>query len=231
MIILDVNRLKKSFGFGLLLDDVSFSLNEGEKVALIGENGSGKSTLLKMIARLEKYDSGSISTKKDAVVEYLEQGDVADSRTGLVIDVLKSAFSNVIAMEDKLHDYEKAMAEEKDSEKLEKLIIKYSNLQEKFVSIGGYDMDMQINIVVNGLQIDRELLDRDFNSLSGGERTLINLARILLCKPDLLLLDEPTNHLDISRIEWLEKFICEYKGTVIIVSHDRYFLDKVVNKD
>ena len=230
MIILDVNRLKKSFGFGLLLDDISFSLNEGEKVALIGENGSGKSTLLKMIARLEKYDSGSISTKKDAVVEYLEQGDVADSRTGLVIDVLKSAFSNVIAMENKLHDYEKALEEEKDSEKLEKLIIKYSNLQEKFVSIGGYDMDMQINIVVNGLQIDRELLDRDFNSLSGGERTLINLARILLCKPDLLLLDEPTNHLDISRIEWLEKFICEYKGTVIIVSHDRYFLDKVVNK-
>ena len=155
MIILDVNRLKKSFGFGLLLDDISFSLNEGEKVAIIGENGSGKSTLLKMIARLEKYNSGSISTKKDAVVEYLEQGDVADSRTGLVIDVLKSAFSNVISIENKLHDYEKAMAEEKDSEKLEKLIIKYSNLQEKFVSIVGYDMDMQINIVVNGLQIDR----------------------------------------------------------------------------
>ena len=230
MIILDLNKISKSFGFGNILDNMSFSINEGERVAIVGNNGCGKSTLLKIIAKLEKQDSGVISLKKGAVVEYLEQGDVADSKAGTCIEILKSAFNSLFEMEGHLHSLEKQMSNPENVDDLDKLIKRYSNLQEKFLSLGGYEIDLQIDTVINGLQIDKYLLNRDFCSLSGGERTLINMAKILLSKPDLLLLDEPTNHLDIGRIEWLESYINAYKGTVIVVSHDRYFLDKVAKK-
>ena len=230
MIILDVNKVSKSYGFGKILNEISFSINAGEKIALVGNNGSGKSTLLKMIAKIEKIDSGTISIKKDAKVEYLEQGDVADNRDGVCIDILNSAFQDLNAMEEQLKFYENLMSNTTDLEELDQIIKRYSNLQECFLSMNGYDREMQIDMVVTGLNIDRNLLNREFNSLSGGERTLINMAKILLSKPDLLLLDEPTNHLDIKRIEWLERFIKEYKGSIIIVSHDRFFLDKTVSK-
>ena len=230
MIILDINKVSKSFGFGKLLDSISFSINEGERVAIVGQNGSGKSTLLKMIAKIEKVDEGTISIKKDAVVEYLEQGDVADTWQGKCIDILKSAFEKLNNMHEHMQELEFKLSNTTNAEELDVLIRQYSNLQEKFMLLGGYDIDLQINTVVNGLKIDKTLLDREFSLLSGGERTLINLAKNLLSKPDLLLLDEPTNHLDISRIEWLEGYINTYKGTIIFVSHDRYFLDKVANK-
>ena len=230
MIILDVNKVSKSFGFGNILNEVSFSINEGEKLGLVGNNGTGKSTLLKIIAHIEKQDNGTISIKKDAKVEYLEQGDVADSKSGLCRDILYSAFEDLNEMELALKNYESKMSSVLDPNELNSIIEKYSNLLEKFTRLGGYEKDLQLDIVLNGLNIDRNLLNREFSSLSGGERTLINLAKILLSKPDLLLLDEPTNHLDITRIEWLEKFIREYKGSVIIVSHDRFFLDKTIQK-
>ena len=230
MIILDINKVSKSFGFGKLLDSISFSINEGERVAIVGQNGSGKSTLLKMIAKIEKVDEGTISIKKDAVVEYLEQGDVADTWKGKCIDILKSAFEKLNNMHEHMQELESKLSSTTNAEELNVLVRQYSNLQEKFMLLGGYDIDLQINTVVNGLKIDKTLLDREFSLLSGGERTLINLAKNLLSKPDLLLLDEPTNHLDISRIEWLEGYINTYKGTIIFVSHDRYFLDKVANK-
>lgn len=230
MIILDVNKVSKSFGFGNILNEVSFSINEGEKLGLVGNNGTGKSTLLKLIAHIEKQDNGTISIKKDAKVEYLEQGDIADSKSGLCRDILYSAFENLNEMELALKNYESKMSSVLDPNELNSIIEKYSNLLEKFTRLGGYEKDLQLDIVLNGLNIDRNLLNREFSSLSGGERTLINLAKILLSKPDLLLLDEPTNHLDITRIEWLEKFIREYKGSVIIVSHDRFFLDKTIQK-
>ena len=230
MIILDVNKVSKSFGFGNILNKVSFSINEGEKIALVGTNGAGKSTLLKLIAHIEKLDSGTISIKKDSKVEYLEQGDVADSKSGSCRDLLYSAFDFFNEMEIALTNYERKMSNTLDSNELNYVIEKYSSLLEKFTRLGGYEKDLQLDIVLNGLNIDRNLLNREFSSLSGGERTLINLAKILLSKPDLLLLDEPTNHLDITRIEWLEKFIREYKGSVIIVSHDRFFLDKTIQK-
>lgn len=230
MIILDVNKVSKSFGFGNILNEVSFSINEGEKIGLVGNNGTGKSTLLKLIAHIEKQDNGTISIKKDAKVEYLEQGDVADSKSGICKDILYSAFENLNEMELALKNYESKMSSVLDPNELNSIIEKYSNLLEKFTRLGGYEKDLQLDIVLNGLNIDRNLLNREFSSLSGGERTLINLAKILLSKPDLLLLDEPTNHLDITRIEWLEKFIREYKGSVIIVSHDRFFLDKTIQK-
>ena len=230
MIILDVNKVSKSFGFGNILNEVSFSINEGEKLGLVGNNGTGKSTLLKIIAHIEKQDNGTISIKKDAKVEYLEQGDIADSKSGLCRDILYSAFENLNEMELALKNYESKMSSVLDPNELNSIIEKYSNLLEKFTRLGGYEKDLQLDIVLNGLNIDRNLLNREFSSLSGGERTLINLAKILLSKPDLLLLDEPTNHLDITRIEWLEKYIREYKGSVIIVSHDRFFLDKTIQK-
>lgn len=230
MIILDINKVSKSFGFGELLKDISFSINEGERVAVVGNNGCGKSTLLKIIAKIEKQDCGLISTKKDTIVEYLEQGDVADSRTGTCFEILNSAFENLFKIENELKEYENLLSNETNESKLEVLVKRYCNLQEKFNLLGGYEIDLQIDTVVNGLKIDRNLLNREFSSLSGGERTLINMAKILLSKPDLLLLDEPTNHLDLERLEWLESYIKTYKGTIIVVSHDRYFLDKVSEK-
>lgn len=230
MLILNINKLTKNYGFGNVLNELSFSINEGEKVAIVGSNGCGKSTLLKIIAGIENYKSGNISIKKNTIVKYLEQGDKSDTQTGICIDILNSAFSHLQQMENQLKEYENQMCLETDVNKLNVLINRYSYLQEQFINKGGYDTTNQINYVINGLKIDKALLNRDFQTLSGGERTLINLAKILLTKPDLLLLDEPTNHLDIERIEWLEQFIKEYKGTIIIVSHDRYFLDRVINK-
>ena len=230
MIILDVNKINKSFGFGYLIKDFSFSLNEGDRVAIVGENGSGKSTLLKIIAKIEKQDSGTISIKKGAVVEYLEQGDVADTKEGKCLDILKSAFAKLNEMQSEMKSLEELLATTEDANLLDEYVRRYCNMQEKFSVLGGYDIDLQIDYVISGLKIDKRLLDMEFSSLSGGERTLINMAKILLSKPDLLLLDEPTNHLDLERIEWLENYIKDYKGTVVLVSHDRYFLDKVATK-
>lgn len=230
MMILNVNKVSKSFGFGDILKQVSFTINEGEKVAVVGENGAGKSTLLKIIAGIEPCKTGEISFKKGTKLEYLEQGDNADVKQGKCGEILHSAFDFLLPIEKELKSYEVQMATETDSENLDVLVKRYCALQEKFIALGGYDIENQINYVVNGLKIDRALLEREFNTLSGGERTLINFAKILISKPDLLLLDEPTNHLDIARIEWLEQYIKDYKGTIIIVSHDRYFLDRVINK-
>lgn len=230
MIILNVNKISKNYGFGDVLKEISFTLNEGEKVAVVGDNGCGKSTLLKIIAGIENCREGNVTIKKDSVVQYLEQGDIADTTKGICKDILNSVFKDLHKIEQELKDYEQQMRVETDAEQLNTLIKRYSYLQERFILLGGYEIENQIKYIVNGLKIDKTLLNRDFQTLSGGERTLINFAKILLSKPDLLLLDEPTNHLDIERIEWLEQYIKDYKGTVLIVSHDRYFLDKVINK-
>ena len=144
MIILNVNKIAKDYGFGELIKDISFTLNEGEKVAVVGENGSGKSTLLKMIAGIESCKSGSISTKKDCVIEYLEQGDKSDNTKGICINILNSAFSHLDAMQQELLNYEQLMCVEQDVEKLDVLIRRYSHLQEQFIHLGGYDIENQI---------------------------------------------------------------------------------------
>lgn len=226
MIVLDVNKVAKDFGYGSLFEDVSFSLNEGESIAIVGPNGCGKSTLLKIIAGLENTDKGSVSIKKNAKVAYLDQlgSTIDDNRK--VYDVLKDAFSEINAVEKQLKSYEKRIAKDNSEEVLEK----YCNLVEKFSMIGGYDVDTNINIVINGLNLDRNMLEQSYNTLSGGEKTVVQLAKALLIKPDLILLDEPTNHLDLKRIEWLEDYIKSFKGASVIVSHDRYFLDKMANQ-
>ena len=230
MIILDVNKLAKDFGYGKLFDDISFSLNEGESISIVGPNGCGKSTLLKMIAGLEKIDSGAVSIKKDAKVAYLDQtgSSIDDDRP--VIEVLKDAFGELTEMERQINKLQSMMESDLDEKEYNKVLERYCNLLEKFSVAGGYDIDMNISTVVEGLKIDKSLLNQSYNDLSGGEKTLVQLAKTLLIKPDLILLDEPTNHLDIDRIEWLESYIKSFKGASVIVSHDRYFLDRMSNK-
>lgn len=226
MIILDVNKLAKNFGYEQLFEDVSFSLNEGESLAIVGPNGCGKSTILKIIAGIETTDKGSVSIKKGAKVGYLDQlgSNVDDTRT--VYEVIADAFSELNQMNKQIQEYEKKMNEDYNDEILQK----YCNLIEKYSLMGGYDIETNINTVINGLNLDKEILSQPYNSLSGGEKTIVQLAKILLTKPELLLLDEPTNHLDLKRIEWLEDYIKSFKGASVIVSHDRYFLDKMANQ-
>lgn len=230
MIILDVNKLGQNFGYGQLFEDVSFSLNEGESISIVGPNGCGKSTMLKMIAGLEKIDKGTVSIKKDARVAYLDQtgSSIKDSRS--VYEVVKDAFTELKLMEKEINRLQGLMESDLDETEDNRVLERYCNLVEKFSMAGGYDMDININTVVEGLQINRNLLNKSYDDLSGGEKTLVQLAKALLIKPDLLLLDEPTNHLDIDRIEWLEGYIKSFKGASVIVSHDRYFLDKMSNK-
>lgn len=231
MIILDINKLGKNFGYGKLFEDISFSLNEGESISIVGPNGCGKSTLLKMIAGIERKDTGTVSIKKEAKVAYLDQTGSRVDYDRPVYEVLKDAFGDIKKIGDELKRLQEMM--ESDffiGEKYDKILERYCDLTEKFSMVGGYDMEMNINTVVEGLKIDKALLDQSYNDLSGGEKTLVQLGKALLIKPDLLLLDEPTNHLDIERIEWLENYIKSFKGASIIVLHDRYFLDRMSNK-
>ena len=226
MVILDVNKVAKNFGYAQLFEDVSFSLNEGESLAIVGPNGCGKSTILKIIAGLESPDTGSVSIKKGARVAYLDQlgTNIDDSRK--VFDILKDAFKELNEIEKQIKEYEIKINQDCNDGLLEK----YCDLLEKFNNMGGYEIDVNINTVVSGLDLDKGMLEQPYSTLSGGEKTIVQLAKALLTKPDLLLLDEPTNHLDIKRIEWLEKYIKDFKGASVIVSHDRYFLDKMANQ-
>ena len=226
MIILDVNKLAKNFGYDQLFEDVSFSLNEGESIAIVGPNGCGKSTILKIIAGIESTDRGSVNIKKNTKVAYLDQlgSNINDTRT--VYEILKDAFSDINIIEKQIKAYEEKL----NAPNSEKILEKYCDLIEKFSMMGGYEIDTNINIVINGLNIDKNILNQPYSTLSGGEKTIIQLAKALLIKPELLLLDEPTNHLDIKRIEWLEEYIKSFKGASVIVSHDRYFLDKMANQ-
>lgn len=230
MIILDVNKISKNFGYGQLFEDVSFSLNEGESISIVGTNGCGKSTLLKIIAGLEKADKGIVNIKKDARVSYLDQtgSSVNDERE--VYQILRSTFKTINEMENRLNKMQQQLMLSIPQNKYDELMEKYCNLLEQFSLMGGYDVEVNINTVVEGLKIDKSILHQSYNNLSGGEKTLVQLAKALLNKPDLFLLDEPTNHLDIDRIEWLEGYIKSFKGATVIVSHDRYFLDKMSNK-
>ena len=230
MIILDVNKLEKDFGYGKLFEDVSFSLNEGESISIVGPNGCGKSTLLKLIAGIERIDGGQVSIKKGAKVAYLDQtgSSIKDDRP--VYEVLKDAFSELKEMEQEINSLQKKMESGIEGNEYDKVLERYCNLMERFSMAGGYDMETNINTVVEGLKIDKNILNQSYNDLSGGEKTLVQLGKALLIKPDLILLDEPTNHLDIERIEWLENYIKSFRGASVIVSHDRYFLDRMSNQ-
>ena len=230
MIEIELNNIKKNFGLKNILDGFNLEIKTGERVALIGQNGSGKSTILKIIAKEENIDSGTINIKKGASLGYLKQIYENEKENISVKDYLYESFKNITETEQKLRNIEQKMSEERNENEIEKLLKKYGNLQEEYLNIGGYEINEKFSKICSKFNIYENMLNQNYNNLSGGERTKINLAKLLLNNPDILLLDEPTNHLDIDALNFLEELISKYKGTILIVSHDRYFLDKVITK-
>ena len=232
MIVLSCNNLNKCFGIDSILENVNFTVNEYDKIGIIGVNGTGKTTLFKIISGIYGYDSGDIYTSKDCEIGYLEQNTNFHSENTILEEVLE-VFKDVIEMEKYLRDLEHKISEESsntNSTTLEKLMNEYSNKLEAFSDMNGYGYKSEAKGVLKGLGFSDEDMDKPISILSGGEKTRVLLGKLLLKKPTLLLLDEPTNHLDSEAIEWLEVFLKQYKGTVILISHDRYFLDQVVNR-
>ena len=227
MIECSLNNLTKYYGAHKLFHNISFDLKTGERIGMIGQNGCGKTTLLKMIMGLEDYQEGSIAIRKDAKVGYLNQMPVYE--TGVTtLEVIELAFENVFKLKQEMKAFEESLIQ-LHGEALERAIQSYGRMTDQFEILGGYDMETKISKITEGLQITEPLKVMLFEQLSGGEKTRVILAKILLEQPDVLLLDEPSNHLDLEAIEWLEGFLKEYKGSVLVVSHDRYFLDSVVN--
>ena len=230
MIEIELNKIKKNYGLKNILDGFSLELKTGERVALIGQNGSGKSTILKIIAKQESVDSGTINIRNGAKIGILNQIYENEKEDISVEKFLYKSFEEILKVEKKLNKLETQMSTEVNEDKLEKIINEYGRMQERFSLMGGYEIQERFNKICSRFYINKELLKQSYNLLSGGEKTRVNLAKLLLTQPEILLLDEPTNHLDIHSLEFLEELILKYKGTVLIVSHDRYFLDKVINK-
>lgn len=226
--ILSVNNISKAFSDTPVLDGVSFLLEEREKAALIGINGSGKTTLLRIITGGLSPDSGEVTFKKDTAYGYLAQYQERSADCTVYEDVL-TAKADVLRMEREIRALEAKMRTAGE-DLLENLMDRYSRLTQEFDRINGYAWESEVRGILNGLGFGEEDYDRGFNTLSGGQKTRVTLGRLLLEKPELLILDEPTNHLDIESVSWLENYLKNYPGAVLIVSHDRYFLDRLVGK-
>jgi ATPase subunit of ABC transporter with duplicated ATPase domains len=227
MIELSVQNLTKYYGANKIFQNISFEVKSGDRVALIGQNGCGKTTIMKIIMGVEEYQGGNIYLRKGARLGYLDQ--IPEYEEGITtLEVLQSAFDDIDQIRRKMKYLEEQFKVLKDSA-LEKAIDSYGKLTEQYELSGGYEIDTKINRITEGLQINDTMKNMSFHLLSGGEKTRVILAKILLEEPDIMLLDEPTNHLDLSSIEWLEGFLKEYQGAVFIVSHDRYFLDSIAN--
>ncbi|MBC1906344.1 ABC-F type ribosomal protection protein [Listeria booriae] len=224
MTIVALNNVTKRFTGDLILEKISLQVEEGERIGLIGRNGEGKSTILKIIARLETVDDGIVSVKRSATVGLLNQMPNV-SGNAIVRDYLRTAFADVLALQAELTELEQRMT----TDMSERLLAQYGEKQARFIDLGGYNLDTNMDKILHGLGIPH-LAEKVWEQLSGGERTKVSLAKMLLEEPDLLLLDEPTNHLDLQAVDWLTQFLRAYKGTVLVVSHDRYFLDEVVQK-
>lgn len=229
MIILSCKDLCKSYGIDEILKDITFSINEGDKVGIIGANGEGKSTLFKIISKEIPYDSGEIFIDKNKSIGYLSQHLDLDSGRN-IYDEMLSVFQNLIDLENRIISLENKMNEPYDESNASyhnKLINDYTLAQELYEKRGGYTYKAEISKVIKGLGFTENDYDKIISTLSGGQKTRVALCKLLLIKPDIILLDEPTNHLDLAAIEWLEEYLKSYKGTVITISHDRYFLDSV----
>ncbi len=226
--ILALNNVSKSFGTDVILENVSFHIEEKEKTAIVGVNGAGKSTLFKLITGELSLDSGEVIMPKSATMGYFSQSLEIDSTKTIYAELL-TVFEPIMLIEQQLRDMEAQMSH-KSGEELENLMSKYSELSHKMEELDGYSYQSRLKGVIKGLGFSDEESAQTINELSGGQKTRVALGKILLKSPDLLLLDEPTNHLDINSLRWLEDFLRSYNGAVVIISHDRYFLDKVAGK-
>ena len=226
MIDIQVNNLTKFFVIGEnLLENLSFEIQEGERVAILGRNGCGKTTLLKILTGEMDFDSGEVFVNPHKKVGLISQ--IPQFPFGYTVDqVLRTAYAAVTSAKRKMEELERAMANHTTEEQLQE----YDVLVNRFQAGGGYEMDVEIDKICNGLGITPGQRIQEFDSLSGGEKTRVNLARLLLEKTDILLLDEPTNHLDLRSVEWLEGYINAFKGTVLVISHDRYFIDRIAQR-
>lgn len=226
--ILNATNISKSFGSNEIIKDANFLVNEHEKVAIVGVNGAGKTTLLKILTGEERADSGNVILAKDAKLGYLRQINNVDS-TLSIIDELYTVIEHILNMEKRMLEMQEQM-QHLSGEELEALYSSYTALTHSYELMDGYAAKSKVIGILKGLGFDEKDFDRKINTLSGGQKKRVFLAKLLLEEPDIILLDEPTNHLDLRSIEWLESYLLNYKGAVIIVSHDRYFLDKIVSK-
>lgn len=226
--ILSCQNISKSFGTDEILKDVNFHIEANEKAAIVGINGAGKSTLLKIIMREETADSGEVVLAKDKTIGYLAQYQDVSGHSTIYEEVLNSR-RDILDMEAKLREMEEKMNHLTGTE-LEELLEVYHKLSHEFELVDGYVYRSEVNGILKGLGFTEEEFNKKMSELSGGQKTRVSLGKLLVTKPDVLLLDEPTNHLDMESIRWLETFLLNYKGAVVIVAHDRYFLDRVVTK-
>ena len=225
MIIIQANKIERSFAGEVLFDNINLQVDERDRIALVGKNGAGKSTLLKILVGEEEPTSGEINKKKDISLSYLAQDSRFESEN-TIYDEMLHVFDDLRRTEKQLRQMELEMGE-KSGEGLDKLMADYDRLSENFRQAGGFTYEADIRAILNGFKFDESMWQMKIAELSGGQNTRLALAKMLLEKPNLLVLDEPTNHLDIETIAWLENYLVNYSGALIIVSHDRYFLDKV----
>lgn len=226
--ILSCNHISKSYGIETILDDCSFFVNDNEKAAIVGNNGAGKSTIMKIIMGELSADKGTITLGKDKTIGYLAQYQDLSSHNS-IYDEVKTVKQDLIDMEARLVEYENQMSHVKGDE-LSKLMETYTNLEHRFQLQNGYSYKSEIEGVIKGLGFTEEDFNKQVGTLSGGQKTRVALCKLLLEKPDIIMLDEPTNHLDLNSIKWLETYLLNYSGAVLIIAHDRYFLDKIVTK-
>jgi len=228
-VLLSLENISKYFGDKLVLKDVSVSIEDKDRIGIIGRNGTGKTTLLNIICKKLAFDSGSLNISGKTTVGYLEQNSGLDS-DNTIYNEMKKVFSELLKIGDEIKILQNQMAEyNENTVEYKNISEKYANLSTYFEQKDGYNIDVKIKTVLNGMGFQDKELDTVINTLSGGERTRLSLSRLLLLQPELLILDEPTNHLDFATLSWLEEYLQNYKGAVLTVSHDRYFLDKLVS--
>ena len=231
MIILSANKLTKAYGTDVVLKEASFSVNAGDRIGIIGRNGAGKTTLLNMLSGEWEPTEGEFFVSQDSTIGYLKQRDNF-FRSDTLIKAIDSIYKDIHSVEEELDKVTLRIEEcrKNGAEPESELIYRLDSLHNEYERLGGYTYKSEMTGVLTSMAFGPQDYDKKISELSGGERTRLALAALLLEKPDILLLDEPTNHLDIDTLKWLEQYLAAYKGTVLVVSHDRYFLDKVVNR-
>lgn len=233
MIILSAKDLTKTYGVDVILQDVSFHINEGDRIGIIGANGAGKTTLLKLLSGELPYDSGDFFVSADTTIGYLKQSDNFQSEN-TVMEEVEAIFSGMEQMEKEMLELSVKISEKAErgesGPEVDRMLLRYDQMQEEYRDKGGYSYKSEISGILSSMAFGESFYNKKISTLSGGERTRLALACLLLKKPDILFLDEPTNHLDIGTLKWLEQYLKSYKGTILLVSHDRYFLDQTVNR-